>query len=210
MTPYPKIQTIFKRDPETNFKTLLEGNYSLPVFEYLRDCEWYATEKVDGTNIRIICDADGITIKGKTDNAQIPGKLFNTLTKQFMDLYPKLINMFPAGVCLYGEGYGAGIQKGGNYRPDQNFVLFDVKVDEFWLLYADIKEIADELRLDVVPIMLAGVHINQAITLVRHGFKSTWGDFMAEGLVIQPCEQLFTRNGERVITKLKYKDFVRS
>ena len=28
MTVYHKIQTVFKRDPETNFKTLLEGDYT--------------------------------------------------------------------------------------------------------------------------------------------------------------------------------------
>ena len=35
MDPYPKIHTVFKRDPATKHKTLLEGEYSLPEFAYL-------------------------------------------------------------------------------------------------------------------------------------------------------------------------------
>lgn len=40
MNEYHKIQTVFLRDPETKYKTLLEGQYAKPEFEYLKDCEW--------------------------------------------------------------------------------------------------------------------------------------------------------------------------
>jgi len=40
-----------------------------------------------------------------------------------------------------------------------------------------------------------------------HG-KSTWGDFIAEGLVLRPEVDLFAESGKkRIITKVKYKDF---
>ena len=52
MKEYHKIQTIFKRDPENKFKTLIYGEFSLPEFEYLKNNTWIFTEKVDGTNIR--------------------------------------------------------------------------------------------------------------------------------------------------------------
>ena len=51
MIQYHKIQTVFKRDPETKFKTLLMGEYSLPEFEYLKNNEWVFTEKIDGTKV---------------------------------------------------------------------------------------------------------------------------------------------------------------
>ena len=47
MNQYHKIQTVFKRDPQANYKTLLFGQYSLPEFEYLAMNEWSFTEKVD-------------------------------------------------------------------------------------------------------------------------------------------------------------------
>ena len=83
MIQYHKIQTIFKRDPETKFKTLLLGQYSLPEFEYLKDNDWVWTEKVDGTNIRIMWDKERVTFGGKSDNAQIPAFLVTRLQEMF-------------------------------------------------------------------------------------------------------------------------------
>ena len=52
MKEYHKIQSVFKRDIANG--KIIEGKYSLPEFEYLKDNQWVFTEKVDGTNIRII------------------------------------------------------------------------------------------------------------------------------------------------------------
>lgn len=43
--------------------------------------------------------------------------------------------------------------------------------------------------------------------MTRKGIKSQWGDFIAEGIVARPATELLTRNGERIITKIKHKDF---
>lgn len=37
---YHKIDTVFKRDPSTNNKHLIEGQFSRPEFEYLAGNEW--------------------------------------------------------------------------------------------------------------------------------------------------------------------------
>ena len=81
MKEYHKIQTVFKRDPETKYKTLVDGNWALPEFEYLKDNLWEFTEKVDGTNIRIQLDIEGLYFRGKTDKAQIPPFLLDKLNK---------------------------------------------------------------------------------------------------------------------------------
>ena len=54
MKEYHKIQTVFKRDPATKIKTLLDVDWSQDAFGYLADNEWVFTEKVDGTNIRVM------------------------------------------------------------------------------------------------------------------------------------------------------------
>ena len=51
MNEYHKIQTVFKRDIQSKGKTLIEGQWTLPEFEYLASNIWAFTEKVDGTNI---------------------------------------------------------------------------------------------------------------------------------------------------------------
>jgi len=39
------------------------------------------------------------------------------------------------------------------------------------------------------------------------GFMSAWGEFKAEGIVARPSIELIARNGKRIITKIKHKDF---
>ena len=218
MKEYHKIQTVFKRDPATNFKTLLEYDWSESEFGFLADNDWVWTEKVDGTNIRVMLSdyreqgkAYGVTFGGKTDAAQIPAFLVTKLQERFHsdDARKKLADMFPEGACLYGEGYGAKIQKGGgNYRQDQDFVLFDVKVGEWWLRRADVENIGRDLGLDVVPI-IGGGPLHSMVEKTRAGFKSQWGDFISEGIVARPATELRTRNGHRIITKIKHSDFFR-
>lgn len=93
---YQKINTIFKRD-ENNI-IMLDAEFSVPELNWLRNCKFDATEKIDGTNIRIevtpekfyICpdvyaDVFSVEYKGKTDNAQIPAHLL----KHLKETYPE-------------------------------------------------------------------------------------------------------------------------
>jgi len=216
MTQYHKIQTVFLRNPEDKFKTLLHGEFTLPEFEYLKNNIWTFTEKVDGTNIRILynCEDDaeclvpGFEIRGKTDKADIPELLEKSLDNTFLPLNNKFSELFgDTGVCLYGEGYGGYIQKGGRYRPDCSFVLFDIKIGHWWLKRGDIEDVAKKLGIDVVPIVGEGTLLDM-VNKVSIGFKSAWNDnLMAEGIVARPKIELFDRGGRRIITKLKHKDF---
>ena len=206
MKEYHKIQTIFKRDPKTRFKTLLMGEYSLPEFEYLSKNRWVFTEKVDGTNIRVMFSNGLIGFRGKTDRAQLPGPLVNRLEERFMYQAKTFEEKFSDGVCLYGEGYGPKIQKGGKYREDQDFVLFDVKIGRWWLQRKDVEEIGYLFGLEVVPTIGSGT-LDEAVIKTQEGFESRWGDFIAEGIVARPAVELKTRSGDRIITKIKHRDF---
>ena len=209
MKEYHKIQTLFKRDMQNNGKRLLEGEWTLPEFEFLAGNQWVFTEKVDGTNIRVMLNDGAVTFGGKTDSAQIPAQLVARLNALFLPLTTKMQKVFGCDACLYGEGYGAKIQKGGsNYRPDQDFVLFDVRVGEWWLQRVDVEDVAQKLGLDIVPIIGEGT-LHDAISQAKEGIVSTWGNFQAEGIVARPKVELKTRNGQRIITKIKCRDFNR-
>jgi len=209
MKKYHKIQTVYKRDPDNRFKTLIEGDYSLPEFEYLKNNLWEFTEKVDGTNSRVMFDGKNITFGGKTDKSQIPSDLVNKLNSKFLPEMKLFEDDFKDGVCLYGEGYGAKIQKGGgNYRPDQSFVLFDVMIGDWWLQRKDIESIAAAFGIRSVPIIGYGT-LSDMVEKTRAGFDSQWGKFRAEGIVARPKIELKSRSGSRIITKIKYKDFQR-
>lgn len=207
MNEYHKIQTLFKRDMERKGKTILEGQWTLPEFEFLAWNTWTFTEKVDGTNIRVMLKNSAVTFGGKTDSAHIPAQLVSRLNDRFLPMASKMQEVFSCDACLYGEGYGEKIQKvGGNYRPDQDFVLFDVRVGTWWLQREDVEDIAQKLGLDVVPIIGEGT-LHDAIAAAKAGITSTWGDFQAEGIVARPKTELMTRGGDRIITKIKCRDF---
>lgn len=219
MAEYQKIQTLFKRD-ERNI--IIPDQFTYPEFEVLKDLKWECTEKIDGTNIRIELESSGnpedgiiMSFKGRTDKAVIPEHLLTKLNwlfdrERLMEVLNITDETQDCNITLYGEGYGAKIQKGVNYiSNDVNFILFDVKVGKWWLDREAIKDIADKLGINAVPLM-GYMTIPEAIEYVKKGFKSTIAenkDYDAEGLVLKaPCG-LLKRDGERLITKIKTVDF---
>lgn len=213
MTEYQKIPAPFKRHVEgPNRNKLIIGEWSSPELAALKNINWIWTEKVDGTNIRVIWDGHKVRFGGRTDAAQIPAKLISVLQEKFPEeLLEEAFGATPA--VLYGEGYGAGIQSGGVYRSDMSFVLFDVKIDSWWLLRANVEDIAvAKLGIDVVPILWVGT-IEDAIAQVQAGLQSAWRpatrpeQTWAEGLVGVTQAGLLDRGGNRIIVKIKTKDF---
>jgi len=214
---YHKIQTLFKR---TEQGEMILGDWTDPVFEYLAGLKWRLTEKINGTNIRIVIDPatenpfgpTKVTFGGRTETAQLSAKLVQWLTEKFQNLpmLETLAKKFPDGGILYGEGFGAGIQKGGgNYQGRQSFILFDVNVGGWWLQPEAVLDVAQTLELDMVP-ELGQYTLYEAIDMVQKGIKSRFGPFEAEGVVAVPLVQLFNRKGERIIVKLKTKDWERA
>ena len=172
-----------------------------------------------------------VKIAGKTDAAQIPPFLL----KHLEETYPpekvleslglekfihvksweehgwKDISDIPEVYVIYGEGYGAKIQKGGgNYIKNGNgFIVFDVKVDNIWLTVSSRNSIAEKLGAPIVP-LIGYFTIDEAVQFVKEGFKSKISenpDYLAEGLVLRTDLGLLDRRGKRLITKIKYKDF---
>jgi hypothetical protein len=207
MSEYHKIQTLYLRDPENNHRTLLDGQWALPEFGYLSEARWVFTEKVDGTNIRVIWDGERVSFGGKTDNAQIPTPLLDHLLHTFPA--EQLAEALKGPLILYGEGYGPKIQKGGRYRDDAGFVLFDALAGDVWLERWTIEEVAGALSIPIAPIVGEGRPVD-AVGMCRAGFKSVLAEdptLDSEGIVLRPAVELRDRRGKRVIAKLKLRDF---
>ena len=177
----------------------------------------------------------GVTFKvrfaGKTDNAQIPKNLLKHMEEKYTDekvlAALGLKDFIPVGewsehkwnsyedipniYTIYGEGYGEGIQSGGWYIKGGNeFIVFDVKVNDLYLKTEARDEIAAKLGAPIVP--LKGYFtLDEAIDYVRKGFRSEVAENpdvkMAEGLVLRTDLGLRDRMGERLIVKVKYEDF---
>jgi hypothetical protein len=149
---YHKIETLYERDESTH---RLKADLTLKNRTYSLIKTWVWTEKIDGTNIRAIWDvATGkLMFNGRTDNAQIHGDMFRYLYENIP--VENMRAVFPdVSAVLYGEGYGAGVQKGGgDYSQTKKFILFDVLVDgKWWLNWEATCDVAAKLHLEVVHI----------------------------------------------------------
>ena len=219
-TEYPKIDTLFMRD---NRKVIIPDQFCNPLFYHLSNLKWEATEKIDGTNIRVIVlppEEDGgmvrVEFMGREEVSEIPKRLLEKLKSLFP--VEKLNEVLNSGdrkldtvAVLYGEGYGVNIQKcGKRYNSkDVDFILFDVKIGKWWLLRDNVEDIAKKLGIKIVP-LVGYMTIPEAIEKVRNGFLSTESNdktLQAEGLVLKSPYGICDRSGERIVTKIKTKDF---
>lgn len=213
MHKYPSILNVFKRDPETNHKTLIWGDWSMPEFGYLADNQWVCTEKIDGTNVRVIFDPttpDEVVFKGRTDEAQLPKSALDHLTELFQPRLDSMTYHFSKPVCLYGEGFGGKIQRVGPKYGPTSFRLFDINIDGVWLKQETVEELGMLLNIPVAPIIQKS-SLWVAIQRVQRGFMSELTapgtPLTAEGLVCKPAVELNSRVNRRIITKIKHVDF---
>jgi len=221
---YTKINTIFKREMKNgNPGRIIEGDFSKEEFKNIK--LWHITEKIHGMNMRIIYDiftpsantSDWVYFRGKTDDAMIPGNLVDYLrkifpVKKFEEIWPMKDSQYTVKkVILYGEGYGPKVQEGGGrYRDDASFILFDVKIDNWWLEPNNVKDIAQKFGIDYVP-ELGIMTMEEAIAIVKEQKPisriSKDRTYIAEGIVARSYPLVLFRNGEPVIWKLKVKDY---
>lgn len=216
MIEYPKIETVYNRDPETFMVT---SEIRCPEFEAVK--RWHVTEKIDGTNVRVGIKADGsLFIGGRTDNAQFNPRLLAYLQTTFT--IEKLRACFPdwvegTEVLLFGEGYGPGIQKsGGNYRKDHPaFRLFDVHITAkkpLWLEQDSVADIAAKLGVGIAPVY-GFDSLDKCIEYAKEPRASFVADedngvgCLIEGIVARSVPIMHDRFGNRIMFKLKHRDF---
>lgn len=210
---------------------LIIGKYASQEFGAIH--LWHVTEKIDGTNIWIDFSwhhkfnlVEGFAVEagkdpiiefhGRTDAAQIPSVLVTKLRKTFTEA--KMAAQFPEAltVQLYGEGYGPKIQcEYGRYSDDVGFVLFDAKINEYWLDREKLEVLAMQLEIPIVPLLKKdnGGYLWTETDIVEYvksepiSVYSTRQRIM-EGVVARsvPC-MLFRESKDPIMFKLKGKDF---
>lgn len=221
---YHKINGLYKRYTPDNTKDkslhgqFIMGKFAQVEFECLFNAPWIWTEKIDGTNIRIGWDGEKVYIGGRTDAAQ----LHVDLIKRLQELFPaeKMIETFgvePQQTILFGEGYGAGIQKGGGdyveNHTTKDFILFDVNRGGYWLERENVNDIGSKLGVFRVPQWGTTATIAEAIDFVKTKpvswlSQSVGKNKVMEGLVGTPLGGILDRRGNRIITKVKVVDFI--
>lgn len=205
---YTKIPNVYRREEQGNNR-LIMGDYSTPELSYLSECDWIWTEKVDGTNVRVIWDGYRVSFAGRTDKAQMPPHLLARLEELFggeskEELFEQTFGQTPC--ILFGEGFGEKIQKGGGLYGPANFILFDVFCGGMWLKRDSVEDIAHSFELSTVPVVGNGT-LPAAVEYIRQHPKSKLRDAEMEGIVCRPVCELNDRRGNRIIVKIKCRDF---
>jgi len=204
---YHKIDTLWEFDNET--KKHIAGKFKNPYVELLKDNVWLFTEKLDGTNFRIMWDGYNISYAGRTNKAE-----FSKKQKEFIET--ELVNeslenlieqMFgEKEVIIYGELFGGDIQtKAGYNRDNYQFKLFDIMVGGVYLEHHNMVDVANNLGLGHAPLVVVGT-IEDAINYVKNTETSVFCDAVLEGVVGRPKGDFYTRQGKRIIVKIKKRD----
>lgn len=232
-------QTLPNGEVNPRKNQIIIGDYSNEETKLLKDLLWECTEKINGTNmsIHIIpkepdhvdwrANVDGSTtqfvvyksydieIHGKTPNAKIPNILLANLqtfcnNTNFVEVFT--YNGIPpqTTIKIFGEGYGANIQKGGKYTKDQKFIVFDIKFGDKYAKREAVEAICQKLNLDIVP-LIGMMTIGEAEEMVKKGFVSRIAEdktLLAEGLVCKAPLGMLDCQGNRIITKIKTEDYI--
>lgn len=114
-------------------------------------------------------------------------------------------------IYIYGEYFGKGIQKvGGKYLKDNDFIVFDINKQGWWLPKSKRDAICHTLGLKQVP-SLGTMTILDAEKVVREGFKThieaVDKTLLAEGIVLRSPIGLKDEHGNRIIVKVKHCDY---
>ena len=105
---YPKIGNLYLFD--NTIKKYLPDVYANKSVELLKDYQWYFTEKVDCTNLRLICDGYNLTYGGRTLKANLSNKKrivyveSNLVNKDIETILEQLFK--EKEVVFSNEGYG--------------------------------------------------------------------------------------------------------
>lgn len=207
MKEYQKIESLYKFDAERKGFT---KEFFNPIVEYLKDLQWYGTEKIDGTNIRIHWDGIKFEIAGRTDNAEVPKaiqEIFNEIFNSDMEVIFEQ-KFGKKDVCLFCEGYGGKIQKGA-YSCETKLIGFDIMVEDTYLDKETSYKMFEEIGIEFVPVMLFK-NLQEAIDYVKNVEDSIQcqGD-KTEGLVCYPIKRVYDHQGNRIIVKIKRKDLAK-
>jgi len=234
---YPKILTLFKRDKKFKVRVgdytipEFEMIYEWEVTEKIHGMNIRVIYQKGEYSVPFVM------YLGRGDNSQIPKPLLEYLTETFT--IEKLNGAFPElavhgdhefCITIFGEGYGASINSGGWYRKDKShsFRAFDVYIEDnanplggWWLESENVKDICDKLDIEMVPIMgmidtdtivnafISDDYAHRLGSIVQLYEDSQADSRVMEGFICKSKPLLFTRKGERLMFKLKVKDFAR-
>ena len=212
----------------------IEGAHRIKTVNYIietgnSDGDWISLLKIHGANYSLW--SDGEEVKRAKRSAFVEGQSF--YGDHTFDYTEKVLSMFEyikfsvpemEVLTICGEIYGGKydhpdvekvkeakqIQKEVQYRPDNDFIVFDIKIDNKLVNHNMVEKLCALFGFDTVPVLGVGTFselMEMPVVFPDPLYKGF--DFpeiegnMAEGWVLKPVEPKFFGNGERIILKGK-------
>jgi len=199
---YPKIQSIWKRDPE-NKMVIIPGSYSLEEISSVK--KWVVQEKVDGTNIRIRLSPDKEPeFYGRNDDSDIP----SFVRERLRELFPEYMRSEPT--WLFAEAYGPKIQANGALYADHiELCVFDKVINGIWTDPDELSSWTCEFMAANIAPIIGEYTLDEVVELIQTKPTSIIAtyDCPMEGFVLKTNPVLFRDNGEPLYCKIKVKDY---
>lgn len=217
---YPSIENSCRG--EFINKIITEGYYN---------GDWYVTEKVHGSNLSIWVKGKEIRVAKRTcfidndDNFYGFQKLKEGLFLKAREMYNLLGR---ETVAIFGEIFGGiyphpvvtrnpqakKVQKGVYYSPNNEFFVYDIKVDGRFVDFLDMQAVCRHCDILYAKTIFKGSFME--CLNYKNDFPSTiykefglpeFKDNICEGIVIRPNEARFLYNHSRIMLKSKNDKF---
>jgi len=125
-----------------------------------------------------------------------------------------IVGLEEVPVYIYGEYFGSGIQKGGGryIQNGNDFLVFDIRQQGWWLPKDMRDEMCKTLKLETVP-YIGNMTLRDIEQMVMKGFKTKFDraadpTLIEEGIVARPVIPMCDGRGNRIIVKVKYVDYI--
>ncbi len=213
----------------------IENSYRQGFLEKIKDAghdfdslKCSVTEKLHGSNFSIWFDGTDVKFAKRTSFLDVDDDFFNWQDViergNFKEKIKSIFEIVRAkeNVVLFGELCGGvythpdvekskdkKVQKGVHYSPYQQFVAFDLKIDNFYMDPPEFYSLMEKLKIVHVPVLFEGT-LSECLDYPNDGNSVLYKSFdlpeieknMMEGVVIKP-DKTFYMGLERLVLKNK-------
>jgi len=216
---YPSIENSYRRK---------EIDYWLTQYPELANEIFVIGEKLHGSNLQLIFKLDGTLRMAKRSGIILENENFYNadliITSKYLEVIEKLKDYSIRHnkiLNVYGEIFGAGIQKGVNYGVGKHYRIFDIAIDSKLCSPKDIEILFSALGIDLhnilVPVFAYVKGLEKALEYsIEDKVTRIYpeGNSIIEGIVIKPYEKIYVNNNGNVFMlkkkNEKFKEIERS
>lgn len=185
----------------------------IKIFPELQNDEYISTEKIDGANIQFLFKPDEKYKVGKRTSYIDEGDSFfdiwNTIDryKKEIQTIQDLVNETGDEIRMFGELFGPGINGRVDYGKEKQILFFDAQFNDFWLCPKQFIDLMDYIDLSHMTVPVVGKYKNLSEALsASENFNTkiiSKENNPAEGIVIQPLNNVYINQESRFVLKKK-------